>query len=63
MDLENKKGFEKIDILYDDIEYLIIENEDSKKIIAKITQYDIECIKPYVIRVKPISIKKDKTEV
>lgn len=54
---------EKIEILRDDIDYLIIQNEETKEIIAKITQYDSEVISGYVIRIKPIPNKKDKTEV
>lgn len=54
---------EKINILKDDIDYLIIQNEETKEIIAKITQYDSEVIDGYVMRIKPISNKKDKTEV
>lgn len=49
----------KANILFEDIEYLIIENEETKEIIAKITQNTMECIKPYIIRVKPIPNKKD----
>ena len=53
---------EKIEILFEDIDYLIVENEETKEIIAKITQYDMECIEPYVIRVKPIPNEKTRTK-
>ena len=42
--------------LPDDIEYIIIQNEETNEIIAKITQDKADVIKPYVIRVK---YKKD----
>ena len=54
---------EKTNILYEDIEYLIIENEETHEIIAKISQYESEVIKPYIIRIKPIPNKKDQNEV
>lgn len=54
---------EKIEILNNDIEYLVVENENTGEIIAKITQYDMEVINPYVIRVKPTLDKKDQTKV
>lgn len=57
------KEKEKTEILYGDIEYIIIQNEETEEIIAKISQYDMEVIKPYVIRVKPTLDKKDQTKV
>lgn len=54
---------EKIEILNNDIEYLVVENENTGEIIAQITQYDMEVINPYVIRVKPTLDKKDQTKV
>ncbi len=50
---------EKIEILNDEIEYITIENEETSEIIATITQYDVKCIKPYIIKVKLIPLEKD----
>ncbi len=49
----------KMNILNKNVEYIIIQNEETKEIVAKITQDNCDVIKPYVIRVKEISINKD----
>lgn len=38
--------------LQGDIEYIIIQNEDTGEIIAKITNENTEVIKPYMVRIK-----------
>lgn len=49
----------EINLLNNELEYLIIQNKVTGEIIAKITQYNTELINDYVIRIK----EKDKTEV
>ena len=56
--MEEKKSNQKI--LYEDIEYVVIENEKTKEIIAKLTQENIDVAKPFVIR---IGFKKTKQNV
>ncbi len=49
----------KLGILNDDVVHIKIQNEDTKEVIAIITQNDYDVIKPYVIRVKEKPNKKD----
>ena len=39
-------------ILNDNIEYIIIQNEETKEIIVKIEKDKLDVIKPFVIRIK-----------
>ena len=52
---------EKTNILFEDIEYLIIENKTTKEIITKITQNDVDVIEDYIIRIKPIKKAREKS--
>lgn len=42
----------KIEVLDDDVEYLIIQNDKTKEIIAKITQYDSGVFDGYIVKIK-----------
>lgn len=40
-------------ILKDDLEYLIIENEETDETVVKITQYDVKQSEGYLVKIKP----------
>lgn len=43
---------EKNNILADNVEYIIIQNEKTGEIIAKITRSNFDVISPFLIRIK-----------
>lgn len=49
---ESKKEEKYNNILNKNIEYVIIQNEETKEIIVEFTQEYVDIIKPYIVRVK-----------
>lgn len=48
-----------MDILNKNVAYIIIQNEQTKEIVAEITQDNCDVIKPYIIRIKEFPKNKD----